>query len=418
MKLSNKIPTELQEKLSETINEYAAAKGYADGDALNLAIQRQLNDPVKSVKDAGINAAIDTINSLSPKIFTQIVDNFGSKNILSEHMLPFYWGIYDEGNIAELYSNLAPVPNSTNKLNTNTPFVPSSFTDGYNQSWSLNYVDPNNKANIAPEAYAFKQDIVFQQTSLLTQFRTGAGMQFLVEMNLQLYESLEYLQYAKWSKTMFTLPANTTINGANLKITGTETNSFDSWVKISELIMKFVSLNNTYNYNGAFKRMHALNYEDIIIYVSRKTLNTLKRNLKSQLYNNGDFTEILSRCKIITPEYKLQWTNITNAQITVNGTNVAAGASIDPVFGVDTIPSGLIWTTKDEEWVADNQVFITTKYSMIWMKQAHLEGEQEYINNFSSQKNVYELGLFSLVPDAKYRVYENNNLNTDINTTP
>lgn len=417
MKLSNKIPQKLQEEITDTINDYATSEGFKDGNDLGNSIKRMLNDNDRVTKEAGINAAIKTINTLSPRIFTQIVNNFGNRDVLTEHMEPFYWGQYDEGNIAELFSNLPPVPNSTNILNTSTPFIPTGFSEGYNQSWSLNYVNPTNPSQLASEAYAFKQDIVYQQTSLLTKFRTGAGLQFLVEMNLQLYESLKYLQYSKWAKTMFTLPSNNMVNGANLKIAGNEANSFESWIKISELIMKFVSLNNTYNYNGSFKRMHALNYEDIIIYVSRKTMNTLKRNLKSQLYNNGDFSEILNKCKIICPEYKLQWTNITNATINVGSTSVNAGASIDPVFGMDTIPTGLIWTTKDEEWVPDNQVFITTKYSLIWMKQAHLEASQDYANNFSNQKNVYELGLMSLVPDGKYRVYENNNLNTDINAT-
>lgn len=403
--------------ITKEVNKYAKEKGYKDGNQLEEEIRRQLNDPNLGVKEAGANAAIDTIKTLSPKIFTQIVDNFGTRDIMTEHMEMFYWGVYDEGNIAEIYSNLTPTPNSTGKLDTTTPFFPRGYTEGYNQSWKLNYVDPNNPTNLAPEAYAFKQDIVYQQTSLLTQFRTGAGLKFLVEMNLQLYESLKYLQYHKWANTMFTLPSDNMVNGRNLKHTSQSTNSFEAWVEVSEIITKMISLNNKYNYNGSFKRMHALRYEDMILYMSRKTLNTLKRNLKSQLYNNGDFEEIINKCTIITPEYKLQWTNISGNQITVGTSNVANGASIDPIMNIQNIPSGLTWTTKDVEWIPDNQIFIATKKSCIWMKQSHLEAGQFFANNFSETKNVYELGLMSLVPDAKYLVFECANLNTDINST-
>lgn len=414
-RLSVNLNDKLQEDISRTVNEYAQTKGYNSGNHMEEEIQRQLGDPNPEVRGAGNAAAIDTIKSLSPKIFTQIVDNFGARDVMTEHMEVFYWGIYNEGNIASIFSNLPPAPSSTGKLNTSTPFIPSEFTSGYNQSWDLNYVDPNNPSRLAPEAYAFSQDIVYQQTSLLTQFRTGAGIKFLIEMNLQLYESLKYLQYFKWAKTLFTLPSNTTVNGRQLVFTSTKTNSFEAWVEISEILNKMTALNNHYNYNGSFQRMHSLKLSDMILYMSRKTKTTLMNNLKSQLYNNGNFTQIIDQCTIVTPEYKLKWKNITSSAITVGSTSVAANTTIDPVMGLDTIPRGLIWVTSDEEWVDDTQVFIASKYSMVWMKQAHLEASQFFANNFSELSKVYELGLMSMRPDAKFLVYKNANLNRDIN---
>lgn len=414
-KLKNVLSEELQNGISRTVNEFAKSQGYANGNEMEETIQRQLNDPNADVRAAGSNTAISTIKTLSPKIFTQIVDNFGTRDVMTEHMEMYYWGIYNEGNIASIFSNLTPTPSSTGKLNTNTPFIPSRFTDGYNQSWDLNYVDPSNPNNLAPEAYAFSQDIVYQQTSLLTQFRTGAGIKFLIEMNLQLYESLKYLQYYKWASTLFTLPSGNNVNGRNLVFTSTKTNSFESWVEISKIIMQMVAINNKYNYNGAFKRMHGLKYSDIVLYMSRETENTLRRNLKSQLYNNGDFVEILNQCKIITPEFKFKWMNISGANVTVNGQTVANNAMTDPIMGLQEIPAGLIWVSSDQEWVDDTTIYIGTKHSMVWMKQAHLEASQFFANNFSELSKVYELGLFSMVPDAKFLVYKNTNLNRDIN---
>lgn len=416
--IKNSLPEDLQDKISETVNTYAVENGFANGNDLNDSIREQLNSRDKNVRDAGATAAINTINTLSPRIFNQIVDNFGEFDMLSEQMNYDFSGIMDEGNGIEIFSNLAEAPNSTNILNESVPFVPNKFSPGYSQKWSVSYVGAD-KNTLTPEAYAFRQAVVYQQTSLLTQFRTGAGIEYLIALTMKLYDSLRYLQYYKWATTKFNLPTTTNINGHELKVQGQGQNAFLAWIEIFTLINKMCNLNNKYNYNGSFKRMTSLRYEDIVLYMSNKTYTTFKHNLLSQLYNNGEFKDILSRVKIYVPSYKLQWTNATNAPVTIdnNGTQIQVqpGDSTQPVIGLESIPSGFIWTTGDDEYIPDNQVFIMTKYSFKWYKQSHLSAKQFFANNFSELTNVYELGLMSYVPDAKMQVYENNDLNTDPN---
>ncbi len=280
------------------------------------------------------------------------------------------------------------------------------------------------KTALSADAYAFKQGLVYQQTSLLTQFRTGAGLQYLIEMVQKLYESLVYTQYDMWAKKKFAQPTSTQ---TNLKITGTETTALTAWNAIFKTIEDMCLNSNKFNYNSSFINMSAHSYEDIVVYCSTKTYNTFKRLLLSQLFNSGQFAEVANSIKVVVPKsYKLQWVNKTSSNITVTSINEAgttsqttinANSAHDVINGATEIPDGLMWQTGDDQYINDNQVFITTKDSFMWIKQSHLEAKQFFANNFTDLTMLYEMGAMTYRPNCKMRIYENNNLNVNPTTT-
>ena len=420
--VKNSIPKDLQDKINDTVNEYARSVGDNDGVALNSRIRSMLNDESVETRNAGTNAAVDTIKTLAPKIFLQFVDTFGGAGKLEADMMGDFWGYYDEGNGMERFVLLPEAPQSTNLLTGAEPFIPNKISSGYSQRWELKYTN-DAKTALSADAYAFKQGLVYQQTSLLTQFRTGAGLQYLIEMVQKLYESLVYTQYDMWAKKKFAQPTSTQ---TNLKITGTEETALTAWNAIFKTIEDMCLNSNKFNYNSSFINMSAHSYEDIVVYCSTKTYNTFKRLLLSQLFNSGQFAEVANSIKVVVPKsYKLQWVNKTSSNITVTSINEAgttsqttinANSAHDVINGATEIPDGLMWQTGDDQYINDNQVFITTKDSFMWIKQSHLEAKQFFANNFTDLTMLYEMGAMTYRPNCKMRIYENNNLNTNPST--
>lgn len=421
--VKNSIPKDLQDKINDTVNEYAKSVGDNDGVALNSRIRSMLNDENPETRNAGTAAAVDTIKTLAPKIFLQFVDTFGGADKLESDMMDDFWGYYDEGNGMERFVLLPEAPQSTNLLTGDEPFIPTKISSGYSQRWEIKYTNDAKNA-LTKEAYAFKQGLVYQQTSLLTQFRTGAGLQYLVEMVQKLYSSLVYTQYDTWAKRKFAQP---TVDQDNLKIVGTGTTALTSWAEIFGTIEKMVRNTSSFNYNKTFKNMSAHSYEDIVVYCSTKTYNIFKRLLLSQVFNSTQFAEVANSIKVVVPiSMKLKWVNTTSSQVTINyrnedgssaTTNINGNAMGDPVSGAIDIPTGLLWQDSGDEYIADNQVFITTKDSFMWIKQSHLEAKQFFANNFTDLTMLYEMGAMTYRPNCKMRIYENNNLNVNPTTT-
>lgn len=420
--VKNSIPKDLQDKINDTVNEYARSVNDADGVALNSRIRSMLNDADPEVRSAGSEAAVNTIKTLAPKIFLQFVDTFGGAGKLESEMMDDFWGYYDEGNGMERFVLLPEAPQSTNLLTGDEPFIPNKISAGYSQRWELKYTN-DAKTALTDEAYGYKQGLVYQQTSLLTQFRTGAGLQYLIEMVQKLYESLVYTQYDTWAKKKFAQP---TTEQNHLKITGNEETALTAWNAIFKIIEDMCLNSSKFNYNNTFINMSAHDYEDIVVYCSTKTYNTFKRLLLSQLFNSGQFAEIANKIKVVVPKsYKLKWVNKTNDAINIRSrgvdgrettTLIAPGASQDPIKGAYDIPAGLLWQTGDAQYINDEQVFITTKDSFMWIKQSHLEAKQFFANNFTDLTMLYEMGAMTYRPNCKMRIYENDNLNTNPST--
>lgn len=420
--VKNSIPKDLQDKINDTVNEYARSVGDNDGVALNSRIRSMLNDENPETRNAGTNAAVDTIKTLAPKIFLQFVDTFGGAGKLEEDMMDDFWGYYDEGNGMERFVLLPEAPQSTNLLTGDEPFIPNKISSGYSQRWELKYTN-DAKTALTKEAYAFKQGLVYQQTSLLTQFRTGAGLQYLIELVQKLYESLVYTQYDNWAKRKFAQP---TATQNYLKINGTAETALTAWSEVFAIIEKMCKNTKSFNYNNTFKNMSTHTYEDIVIYCSATTANTFNTLLLSQLFNSTAFAKVANAVKVVVPRsMKLKWVNTTNSNITITSKNedntsttttINANANNDPVQGAIDIPSGLLWEDSGEEYINDNQIFITTKDSFMWIKQSHLEAKQFFANNFTDLTMLYEMGAMTYRPNCKMRIYENTNLNTNPST--
>lgn len=422
--LNEKVSKEVRDSINDEINTYAANNGYSDGVEMQRAISEglsSLSDATRSSTEAIVSK---TINELSPRIFIQLVENFGGYSLLTKQMSPDFWGVYDEGQGFEMFSGLQNAPLSTKILDTSVAFIPSEYTEQYSYNWSLKYVD-QDAVTMTDQAYAFRQNLVIQKTRLLTQFRTGSGFQFLTMMLINYYDSLVFTQYAFWAQNKLAKytqlvnnnEPNTNINGRELVVNGNGRDAFNAWLEIFETIYKMCNINSNYNFNASFKRISSVNIEDIVLYVSNKTYTTLNHCIQSQLFNNTKFVDILNKIKIVVPSYKLKWRNNTSSQITINGTTVNANDKIDPIMKLATIPSGFVWDASDEEYIPDNKVVISTKDSFIWIRQTKMEMSQEFANNFTSLKSMYELGAMDFRPDAKFAIYKNDNINVNPSST-
>lgn len=416
-KSRTRISEELQEPIAQVVEEYARGRSYAGANAMFDDIANQMNNSDEMIRSAGNNAAIQTFRDLTPKVFLQFVQNVGSYAKLDAQMAQDFWGVFSEGNGVEMYNVLPSAPESTNSINGSNVFIPRGLSNLENQNWVINYFQSNG--SLTPEAYAFAQMLSIQQISLLQAFRTGAGFDFLVKSALTIYESLRFYQYDKWAKTKFTLPSGNSVNGHNLVTTGTGNNAFECWKEISDIVEEMKLVNSHFNYNGSFKKAYDLAEDDVVIYCSMTTYNTLKRYVATQLPNNADFLKgLIDRVRPLASR-KLVWLNATNATITIPtspATTVNAGATISPISGVENIPAGLTWTSMSGEnsgYIPDNQVWIMSKDAFAWIKQTQNTASQYFARNFSDNTMLYELGAMQYNPLGKVQVYQSNNINTN-----
>lgn len=404
-------------KMNEIIDDFATRNNLQDGIALVDAIKTGLNSDNNATKAAAAQQAIQLVKDLVPQIFIQIVDNKPQIQNYSEMMLDDWWGKVDEGNGVTFFSNLAGAPDNTipltsipDKLNTNATRAP-------NQQWSITYFSDVNKTQLSSDAYAFHKAIDIQQTMVLDKFRTGAGIDFITGIIETIYTSLVMTQHNFWATKKFS--STTGGAGRNLIQAGTGTNAFECWVEIFKLIQDMCLLNNKYNYNSSFKRMSSCSLDDIVLYVNANTYTTLKHSILSQLYNNGEFRDIIERVKIYNPGYKMGWVALTPD--TSGSNNTLATSATNPTMGSTNInqTQEQIWMNTDEQWIPDNQVWIMTRNggSFRWIQQIDLNGKQEFANNFTTTTVAYQLGAMSFVPDGKVAVYQSANLNVNPSNT-
>lgn len=416
--MSTKIMDEAtRAKMNEIIDNFATQNNLEDGTALVDAIRTGLNSGNNAQRAAAAQQAIQLVKDLVPQIFIQIVDNKPQIQNYSEMMLDDWWGKVDEGNGVTFFSNLAGAPDNTvpltslkDKLNTNATRAP-------NQQWSITYFSDVNKTQLSSDAYAFHKAIDIQQTMVLDKFRTGAGIDFIAGIIETIYTSLVMTQHNFWATKKFS--STTGGGGRNLVQTGTGTNAFECWVEIFKLIQDMCLLNNKYNYNSSFKRMSSCSLEDIVIYVNANTYTTLKHSILSQLYNNGEFRDIIEKVKIYNPGYKMGWVALTPD--TSGSNNTLASTTTNPTMGTMNInqTKEQIWMNTTEQWIPDNQVWIMTRNggSFRWIQQVDLNGKQEFANNFTTTTVAYQLGAMSFVPDGKVAVYQSANLNVNPSNT-
>lgn len=416
--MSTKIMDEAtRAKMNEIIDNFATQNNLADGPALVDAIRTGLNSGNNAQRAAAAEQAIQLVKDLVPQIFIQIVDNKPQIQNYSEMMLDDWWGKVDEGNGVTFFSNLAGAPDNTvpltslkDKLNTNTTRAP-------NQQWSITYFSDVNKTQLSSDAYAFHKAIDIQQTMVLDKFRTGAGIDFIAGIIETIYTSLVMTQHNFWATKKFS--STTGGAGRNLIQAGTGTNAFECWVEIFKLIQDMCLLNNKYNYNSSFKRMSSCSLDDIVLYVNANTYTTLKHSILSQLYNNGEFRDIIERVKIYNPGYKMGWVALTPD--TTGSNNTLASSSTNPTMGTMNInqTQEQIWMNTSEQWIPDNQVWIMTRNggSFRWIQQVDLNGKQEFANNFTTTTVAYQLGAMSFCPDGKVAVYQSANLNVNPSNT-
>lgn len=404
-------------KMNELIDNFATQHNIADGNTLVDAIQTGLNSNNAMLRQASATQAIQLIKDLVPQIFIQIVDNKPQIQNYSEMMYDDWYGKIDEGNGATFFSNLAGAPDNTvplvnlkDKLNNNSTRAP-------NQQWSITYFSDTNKTQLSTDAYAFHKAIDIQETMVLDKFRTGAGVEFIVGIIETIYTSLVMTQHNFWATKKFS--STNGGGGRNLIQNGTGANAFECWVEIFRTIQDMCLLNNKYNYNASFKRMSSCGLEDIVLYCNANTLTTLKHCILSQLFNNGEFKDILSKIKIYNPGYKMGWAALTPSAADSN--NTLSSTINNPTFGTQNInqTQEQIWINTDNQWIPDNQVWIATRngQSFRWIQQIDLNGKQEFANNFTTTTVAYQLGAMSWVPDGKVCVYQSNNLNVNPTNT-
>lgn len=405
-------------KMNELIDNFATERNITDGATLVDTIRTGLNSNTAATRAAAAQQAIQLIKDLVPQIFIQIVDNKPQIQNYSEMMYDDWWGKVDEGNGVTFFSNLAGAPDNTvplvnlkDKLNNNATRAP-------NQQWSITYFSDVNKTQLSTDAYAFHKAIDIQETMVLDKFRTGAGIDFIAGIIETIYTSLVMTQHNFWATKKFS--STTGGNNRNLVQAGTGANAFECWVEIFRIIQDMCLLNNKYNYNSSFVRMSSCGLEDIVLYCNANTLTTLKHSLLSQLFNNGEFKDILTKIKIYNPGYKMGWAALTPS---TDGTsnNTLSSSTTNPTFGTQNInqTQEQIWINTEQQWIPDNQVWIMTRNggTFRWIQQIDLNGKQEFVNNFTTTTVAYQLGAMSYVPDGKICVYQSDNLNLNPTNT-
>ena len=147
--------------------------------------------------------------------------------------------------------------------------------------------------------------------------------------------------------------------------------------------------------------------------------------------------EFFKTVKLVVPENKPKYKNVTNANLTftkntitnegqsnqslsTTTVTVAPNAFTDITSNSSGIPNGLVITVDntDKNYIDDHTLYIVHKKAILWCHRVSpLNGEQNFAYNFSYTLSNYEDGMITLNPTGRLYVYKCKALTVDPSTT-
>lgn len=452
--VSNLTPEE-QAQVSDAANEAARSienpatgQPYANFAELADGLSRAVSDPNSQLP------ALNTFNTLQNRVFIQLTQRFDMTNRMFKMLSKYDFGTFTEGNGFDMFFTLPTGPNNTVKLTSITNQLdPNGVDNIWNMSYTVEYFTKQNGQDYFKYGgYGFHKGITIQQTLLIEKLRTNAAAELLLQIIENMITSRVCFLYTMLCNVLFNLGANPKIvasgsdssnntqyayNGHNLVTWDTTSrDAFEAWVNIAKFIKEKVLL-NAECIDGNFFNAFTTELGDYTIYCSVAVKNMLEQSLRTQLYNSSEFMEFFKTVKLVVPENKPKYKNVTNVALTFTknvitneGKNnqgldtqtvtVQPKAFTDITSNSSGIPNGLVITVdpNDKNYIDDNTLYIVHKKAVLWCHRVNtLNGEQNFAYNFSYTLSNYEDGMITLNPTGRLYVYKCKALTTDPSTT-
>ena len=456
-KILSQLTPEEQEQVNNAANEAArSVTNPATGEAYaNFGeLSADLSNLARSADPQTTLTALNTFNTLQNRVFIQLTQKFDMTSRMFKELSKYDFGQFDEGNGFDMFFTIPTGPNNTVKLTQITDQLdPNGVDNIWNLSYTVNYFTSHGgKDYFKYGGYGFHKSVTLQRTLLLEKLRTNCAGELLLQIIENMIASRVCFLYNMLCKVLFRLEDNPKINktgtdNANttqLTYNGhqlvtwdtTSHDAYEAWVKIAQFIKEKILL-NAECIDGNFFNAYITELSDYTIYCSVAVKNMLEQSIRSQLYNSADFMEFFKKVKLVVPENKPKYKNVSNAAVTytkytinnegqssesiaTSTESVAAGAFTDIQANSKGISNSLVITVdpNDKTYMDDHTLYIVHKKAVLWAHRVEqMTGQQDFAHNFSYVFVNYEDGMIVLNPTGRLYVYKCKALTVDPSTT-
>ena len=365
--------------------ETAKARGYESTSDMMDEIRGQLNSDNPQTRAIGEESARATVESLLALCLKQVFMTESLPGMYSDLVGKTDAGVMTAGN-TKTYTVNNPTGITTYEK---TAFIPTGLTTKDLNQFALNmYSNPATK-QLSKWAYKFMKQQTLEIQEWLPFFKEGTLNTFISQIQKDIQDVYTLYMYAKVCE-IITSESNqdtdTTQKISGKVVNGNATNLFEAWIEVLQHFNFMTQYNKDYNADQSNNHMYAANPEDLLIFVSNKTLTTTRNGILSQVFN----AEVMgAEAKQLRPE-----------NLKTLGKKIVVGQNSE----------GTTLTNTEDEWINDQTIIIVDISRIKHIVQFDQAGAQFFQKNVVHylSKNVW--GAIAMLPWCKKLIYKNSNL--------
>lgn len=365
--------------------ETAKARGYESTSDMMDEIRGQLNSDNPQTRAIGEESARATVESLLALCLKQVFMTESLPGMYSDLVGKTDDGVMTAGN-TKTYTVNNPTGITTYEK---TAFIPTGLTTKDLNQFALNmYSNPATK-QLSKWAYKFMKQQTLEIQEWLPYFKEGTLNTFISQIQKDIQDVYTLYMYAKVCE-IITSESNqdtdTTQKISGKVVNGNAANLFEAWIEVLQHFNFMTQYNKDYNADQSNNHMYAANPEDLLIFVSNKTLTTTRNGILSQVFN----AEVMgAEAKQLRPE-----------NLKTLGKKIVVGQNSE----------GTTLTNTNDEWINDQTIIIVDISRIKHIVQFDQAGAQFFQKNVVHylSKNVW--GAIAMLPWCKKLIYKNSNL--------
>lgn len=365
--------------------ETAKARGYESTSDMMDEIRGQLNSDNPQTRAIGEESARATVESLLALCLKQVFMTESLPGMYSDLVGKTDDGVMTAGN-TKTYTVNNPTGITTYEK---TAFIPTGLTTKDLNQFALNmYSNPATK-QLSKWAYKFMKQQTLEIQEWLPFFKEGTLNTFISQIQKDIQDVYTLYMYAKVCEIITSESNQDTDNTQKISgkvVTGNAANLFEAWIEVLQHFNFMTQYNKDYNADQSNNHMYAANPDDLLIFVSNKTLTTTRNGILSQLFN----AELMgAEAKQLRPE-----------NLKTLGKKIVVGQNSE----------GTTLTNTDQEWINDQTIIIVDISRIKHIVQFDQAGAQFFQKNVVHylSKNVW--GAIAMLPWCKKLIYKNSNL--------
>ena len=365
--------------------ETAKARGYESTSDMMDEIRGQLNSDNPQTRAIGEESARATVESLLALCLKQVFMTESLPGMYSDLVGKTDAGVMTAGN-TKTYTVNNPTGITTYEK---TAFIPTGLTTKDLNQFALNmYSNPATK-QLSKWAYKFMKQQTLEIQEWLPFFKEGTLNTFISQIQKDIQDVYTLYMYAKVCEIITSESNQDTASTQKISgkvVNGNAANLFEAWIEVLQHFNFMTQYNKDYNADQSNNHMYAANPEDLLIFVSNKTLTTTRNGILSQVFN----AEVMgAEAKQLRPE-----------NLKTLGKKIVVGQNSE----------GTTLTNTDDEWINDQTIIIVDISRIKHIVQFDQAGAQFFQKNVVHylSKNVW--GAIAMLPWCKKLIYKNSNL--------